>query len=418
MAHSPYEIRYIEKGKRPCRAVKAKFEMKKFTRSSAALAALLVAGMATTPICAEGKVYTPVSGTNTTFDTTIYMKDAASVPNVTFKYAVTQGTDQNADTAGKNLAVHKGNDGITSTGMPTIADITFTAGDAKTATDGTAIKKEGTVDFSGVKFMEPGVYRYVVTETGDAQGITHEDNNKKQEDRVKALDVYVTDVDGALKVSAYVMHDNETDKAAQLDESKKLDDKDTNFEHLLTTSDVELSKKVTGNQGSRDEYFQFTVKIAGADKGTKFIVDLANADKTTKTNGVNTVTHENPEMLTAGEDGTLTQDFWIQNGQSIKIQGLGGSTGYTVTEAENAYKTNIAVTGDTKNGEANIAAVDGKVVTDAAVSEDTVVAYTNDKSGAVPTGLIMSIGGPAAIALLGGVGLVTINARKKKEDEE
>lgn len=396
--------------------------MKKFTRSSAALAALLVAGMATTPICAAGNngtTYDPVVGSNTTFKTTIYMRDTAKVPNITFKYAVTAGAAQNASAG--NLAVLAGDDKVTSTGLPTIEDIVFTADDTKD-TSGTFIEKTGTVDFSGVTYKEPGVYRYVVKESGEAQGVTHEDNAKpthKAEDRTKALDVYVTDDGhGKLVVSAYVMHDNETDKAAQLDETKKLDDKDTNFEHLLTTSDVELSKKVTGNQGSRDEYFQFTVKIAGADKGTKFIVDLANADKTTKTNGVNTVTHENPEMLTAGEDGTLTQDFWIQNGQSIKIQGLAGSTGYTVTEAENAYKTNIAVTGDTKNGEANIAAVDGKVVTDAAVSEDTVVAYTNDKSGAVPTGLIMSIGGPAAIALLGGVGLVTINARKKKEDEE
>lgn len=390
------------------------------TKLSSASAAIVIAGLAATPVCAAGKTYEPVKGTNTTFDTTIYMRDTAKVPNITFHYGVTAGAPQAASVG--NLAVLAGDDKVTSTGLPTIADITFAAGDAKTATDGTAIKKTGTVDFSGVTYKEPGVYRYVVKETGEAQGVTHEDNAKpthKAEDRTKALDVYVTDDGtGKLVVSGYVMHDNETDKAAQLDETKELDDKDTNFEHLLTTSDVVLSKKVTGNQGSRDEYFKFTVNIKGADKGTQYIVNLANADATTTKNGVNTETHVNPALLTAGEDGTLTQEFWIQNGQSIKIQGLGGSTGYTVTEAENAYKTNIALTGDTKNGEADIAAVDGKVVTDAAVSEDTTVAYTNDKSGAVPTGLIMSIGGPAAIALLGGVGLVTINARKKKEDEE
>lgn len=384
------------------------------TKLSSASAAIVIAGLAATPVCAAGTTYAPVNGANTKFNTTIYMRDTAKVPNVTFHYGVTAGAGQEASAG--NLAVLAGDDKVTSTGLPTIKDIVFTADDTKD-TSGTFIEKTGTVDFSGVTYKEPGVYRYVVTETGEAQGVTHEDKAHKQEVRAKALDVYVTDDGhGNLVVSGYVMHDNVNAKAEQLGETKKLADKDINFEHLLTTSDVTLSKTVTGNQGSRDEYFQFTVKIAGADKGTKFIVDLANADKTTKTNGVNTVTHENPEMLTAGEDGTITQDFWIQNGQSIKIQGLGGSTGYTVTEAENAYKTNIAVTGDTKNGEANIAAVDGKVVTDAAVSEDTVVAYTNDKSGAVPTGLIMSIGGPAAIALLGGVGLVTIKAKKKEEE--
>ena len=388
------------------------------TKLSSASAAIVIAGLAATPVCAAGTTYAPVKGTNTTFDTTIYMRDTAKVPNVTFHYGVTAGTPQ-AASAG-NLAVLAGDDKVTSTGLPTIADITFAAGDTKTATDGTAIKKTGTVDFSGVTYTEPGVYRYVVKETGEAQGVTHEDNAKpthKAEDRTKALDVYVTDDGhGKLVVSGYVMHDNEGAKAAQLAETKKLDDKDTNFEHLLTTSDVVLSNKVTGNQGSRDEYFKFTVNIKGADKGTQYIVDLSNADATTKANGVNTETHVNPALLTA-TDGTLTQDFWIQNGQSIKIQGLGAKTGYTVTEAENAYETNIAVTGDATNATENdIAALTAKTVTDKAVTKDTTVAYTNDKSGAVPTGLIMSIGGPAAIALLGGVGLVTIKAKKKEEE--
>ncbi len=393
-------------------------------KTTAVLTALLVAGMTTTPVMAEssttkGFTYTPVTGTNTTFDTTIYMRDTAKVPNITFKYAVAAGAAQNADTAGKNLAVLAGNDGVTSIGLPTIDDIVFIANDAKAAdgADRALIKKTGTVNFSGVTYKEPGVYRYVVTETGEAQGVTHEDKAQKQEDRVKALDVYVTD-DGAgkLVVSGYVMHDNEGAKAAQLDATKRLDDKDTNFEHLLTTSDVVLSKKVTGNQGSRDEYFKFTVNIKGADKGTQYIVDLGNADATTKKNGVNTETHVNPALLTAGEDGTLTQDFWIQNGQSIKIQGLAGKTGYTVTEAENAYKTNIAVTGDTKNGEADIAAVDGKVVTDAAVTADTTVAYTNEKSGAVPTGIVMPIAGATSIMLIGGVGVGYFILKNKKRE--
>ena len=375
-----------------------------------ASAAILAAGLAATPVCAAGTTYEPVKGASTTFTKTIKMRATAKVPNVTFKYAVTAGAKQGASDG--NLAVLAGNDGITSDGLPTIEDVTFTANDEKPG-DGTSVTKTATVDFSKVSYKEPGVYRYVITESGSAQGLS------TTEDQTKALDVYVTDVDGVLKVSAYVMHNNEDAAAKQLggaDGAVKLDDKDVDFEHTLTTSDVTLSKKVTGNQGSRDEYFKFTVNIKGADKGTQYIVDLSHADPTTTTNGVNRETHVNKSLLTVGEDGTLTEDFWIQNGQSIKIQGLGGSTGYTVTEAENAYKTNIAVTGDTKNGEADIAAVDGKVVTDAAVSEDTTVAYTNDKSGAVPTGLIMSIGGPAAIALLGGVGLVTIKAKKKEEE--
>lgn len=383
-------------------------------KTTAVLTALLVAGMATTPVMAAGTTYTPVNGATTTFDTTIYMRNTAKVPNVTFKYAVAAGAAQTASDG--NLAVLAGNDHVTSEGLPTIADITFAASDAKAA-DGLSIKKTGTVDFSGVTYKEPGVYRYVVTETGDAQGVTHEDKANKKEDRVKALDVYVTDNAGKLVVSGYVMHDDEAAKAVQLDAEKKLDDKDTNFEHLLTTSDVVLSKKVTGNQGSRDEYFKFTVNIKGADKGTQFIVDLGNADAETKTTGVNTEKHTNPALLTAGEDGTLTQDFWIQNGQSIKIQGLGAKTGYTVTEAENAYKTNIAVTGDATNeAENDIATVAAKAVADKAVTKDTTVAYTNDKSGAVPTGIIMPIAGATSIMLIGGAGVGYFILKNKKRE--
>ncbi len=278
--------------------------------------------------------------------------------------------------------------------------------------------KHGTVNFAGVTYKEPGVYRYVVTETGEAQGVTHEDDAHNQEDRKKALDVYVTDNgNGKLVVSAYVMHNDESAKVAQLDTEKELDDKDTNFEHFLTTSDVTLSKKVTGNQGSRDEYFQFTVDIKGADAGTQFIVDLANADTKTKVNGVNKETHDNPALLTAGADGTLSQDFWIKNGQSIKIQGLGAKTGYTVTEADNAYKTNIAVTGDATNETENdIAAVAAKAVTDKAVLKDTKVAYTNEKAGAVPTGIVMPIAGATSIMLIGGAGVGYFILKNKKRE--
>lgn len=381
-------------------------------KTTAVLTALLVAGMATTPVMAAGgTTYAPVNGASTTFTKTIKMKATAKVPNVTFKYAVAAGTAQAASDG--NLAVLAGNDTVTSTGLPTIKDVVFTANDEKPG-DGTSVTKTATVDFSKVSYKEPGVYRYVITESGSAQGLS------TTEDQTKALDVYVTDVDGVLKVSAYVMHNNEDAAAKQLggaDGAVKLDDKDVDFEHTLTTSDVTFSKKVTGNQGSRDEYFQFTVNIKNAEPGTQFIVDLANADETTTTNGVNTTAHTNPKLLTADEHGAVTHDFWIQNGQSIKIQGLAGETGYTVTEAENAYKTNIAVTGDATNEvENDIATVDKKTVTDKAVTKDTTVAYTNDKSGAVPTGIIMPIAGATTIMLIGGAGVGYFILKNKKRE--
>ena len=370
------------------------------TKISGASAALLAAGMAVTPVCAAGTTYTAVTGTETSFTTTVNFKASANVPNVTFKYGVTAGAAQDASDG--NLAIYAGDDGVTSEGLPTIDDVVFSASDAKT-TDTTAVKT-AKVDFSGVSFKEPGVYRYVVTETGDAQGISSE------EDKVKALDVYVTDNNGVLEVSGYVMHNDETAKAEKLDATKQLSDKDTDFEHSLASSDLTISKAVAGNQASHDEYFAFTVKLSGADAGTKYTVDLSGADAETSTNGINTETHENPSELVADADGKVTATFWIQNGQQVVVKGIGSSTAYEVSEAYGDYTPSVEVTGDTEGS-----AVDTATATDTAITADTTLAYTNTKSGAVPTGLFMGVGGAAAITLIGVVG---IGSKFKKKDEE
>lgn len=367
-------------------------------------AAALVAAMSTMPVMAESSTYTAVAGTKTEFTKTIKLSATANVPNVTFSYAVAAGAAQEASTG--NLAIFAGNDGVTSKGLPSIADITFAANDAKDA-GGTSIQKTGTVDFSGVTFNEPGVYRYVVTEAGSAQGLT------TTEDQTKAIDVYVVDNNGALEVAGYVMHDEEDAKAAQLNETKELDDKDTDFEHVYTTSDLTISKTVTGNQASHDEYFKFTVEITGAEAGTKFSVDLSDADTTTKTNGINTEAHTNPAELVADGTGSVTGEFWVQHDQSIKIEGLAGSTAYDIVEANGSYKTTIEVTGDTEDVKN-----EAPEVKDTAIKADTTVAYTNDKSGAIPTGVFMTVGGSAAVTLLAGTGIVLHMNKKKKEDEE
>ena len=376
---------------------------------SCASAVLASAAMATAPVFAEGVTYTPIAGTNTTFTKTISMRETANVPNVTFHYAVAAGAAQPASNG--KLAVFAGNDADKTNGkLPTIADITFTASDAK-ETDKLSAKHTGTIDFSGVQYKEPGVYRYVITESGTCQGLSTE------EDQTKAVDVYVIDNNGILEVAGYVMHNDEGAAAEQLSETKRLDDKDLDFLHTLTTSDVVLSKTVTGNQGSHDEYFKFTVKITGADPNTKFSVDLANADATTKTNGINLEAHTNPDVIVAGADGSVTQDFWLQHNQSIKIEGLAANTGYNVVEDNGSYKTTTAVTGDTTNVATNdIATGNGATVTDAEVKADTTVAYTNNKQGAIPTGLFMSVGGAAVVTLLGGAGIATMVMRKKEEE--
>ena len=372
------------------------------TKISSASAALLAAGIAVTPVCAAGITYTPVTGESTSFTSTINVSATANVPNVTFSYDVAAGAAQAASDG--NLAIYAGNDGTTSVGLPSIANVTFSAADAKT-TD-TTVVKEATVDFSGVSFKEPGVYRYVVTESGSAQGITSE------EDKIKALDVYVTDNNGVLEVSGYVMHNDENSAAKKLDATARLDDKDVDFEHSLATSDLTISKTVTGNQASHDEYFEFTVALSGADEGAKYTVDLSAADATTSTNGINTEAHTNPAEIVIGADGSATATFWIQHGQSVVIQGIGNNTKYEITEANRDYEVSEEVTGDED------AVKEGAKVTDDKLTADTEVAYTNSKSGAVPTGLFMGVGGASVMLIGSGLAIGAMAKNKKKKDEE
>lgn len=403
----------------------------------AALTAAMGAGVmlsTVSPVFAAGRDYTPINGTNTTFEKTIELDNEANVPNVTYSYAVAGGTAIAGDGSTK-LNVFAGNDGVRTTGLPTIADITFAAGDTDGRTAGIGddqgkIVKTATMDFSGVSFKEPGVYRYNVTESGAVQGVTEKGTVQKDDgsveavaDRTFACDVYVEDDGtGALQVAGYVLHNDEDADAAKLDATTELGDKITGLKAIYTTSDLTLSKTVTGNQGSRDEYFPFDVTLSGAVKGTQFTVDLANADATTVVTPFNADTHENPAMLTAGEDGNVTQRYWLRDGQSIIIRGIAGETAYSITETENAgdvgYTTSVVTTGDAMNGATDISAVDGKIVSDDTITTDTTSAYTNHKSGAIPTGVVMAVGGASAVTLLGGVGVATILMKRKKEDED
>ena len=403
----------------------------------AAATAAMGAGMILTsvsPVFAAGKDYAPINGTSTTFEKTIELDNEANVPNVTYSYGVAGGTAIAGDGSTK-LNVFAGNDGVRTNGLPTIADITFAAGDTDGRVNGSGsdqgkIVKTATMDFSGVSFKEPGVYRYNVTESGAVQGVEEKGTVQKADgsteavaDRTFACDVYVEDDGtGTLQVVGYVLHNDESADAAKLDSTIELGDKITGLKAVYTTSDLTISKTVTGNQGSRDEYFPFTVTLTGAVKGSQFNVDLSGADATTVVTPFNADTHENPAMLTAGEDGNVTQRYWLRDGQSIVIRGIAGETAYSISEAENAgdvgYTTSIITAGDTMNGDTDIAAVDGKDVADGAITADTTSAYTNHKSGAIPTGVVMAVGGAGAVTLLGGVGLATIMMKRKKEDKE
>ena len=383
--------------------------MKKHARFLATLLAAVLLVAAALPSAFAFK-YTAVAGKSTTFDKYLVMDVDANVPNATFAFTVAPGTAIAATE--DRVAVLAG------IGIPTIADVTFaptdstTAGlpsDTDTATAGQQYATQtATVDFSGISFTEPGIYRYIVTETATTnQGVTND------ESATRTLDVYVTDNDGALEVSSYVLHTGTDAPAAGTDKGSadvsntgdKLGDKSAGYTNTYDTSNLTFSKTVSGNQASRDKYFAFTVTIRGAVAGTVYDVDLTKADVNISANPNDATTCignavTQPQRLTVPADGTVTQVFYLQHGQEITIKGLAKGTEYAVTENPEDYKRTAP---DNASG--------------TIVSEDVTAAFTNTRSGVIPTGVLLTVAPFAAIMAVGAVGILVMVGKKRKRAE-
>ena len=384
-----------------------------------------------TTVFAAGTNYgVTIEGTKTTtFDKFLVMDNQANVPNATFTYAVTAGNAKAYDVDGKKFQVLAGVDAdkitMAGVGTNTANTIAYTPADTTANDENTMVKnydkttekyalKTATLNFSKVQFTEPGVYRYIITESGTNQAITND------ADLTRVLDVYVndasTETEKKLTIAGYVLHSNENDEpdvAAGENAGSTgayVATKSQGFTNEYDTSDLTFKKEVAGNQASHDKYFKFTVKITDAVKGTVYTVDVTGADDQSKTNAATIAENagkENVKTMTVGADGTISQDFYLQHGQEIKIQGIAKDTKYDVTENKEDYKSEAkAVTGYTDD-------VNGTIV-----STDLKTSYKNTRDGVIPTGVIMTVAPFAAVTLLGAAGMVTIKMRKKEDDAE
>lgn len=197
--------------------------------------------------------------------------------------------------------------------------------------------------------------------------------------------------------------------------------KSVGFKNTYSTHDLTFNKTVEGNQGSKDKYFKFTVDISNAVAGTKYDVDLTNADASVPSTNLNSATdssyagNNNPTTITVGTEGTITQDFYLQHGQSITIKGIADGTAYTITEAQEDYTPSAVVTGDDEG----ITNSDNSVA-DTALKADTDVAFTNNRKGVIPTGILVSIAPVAIIGLIviGGIVFLIVKNKRRESEED
>ncbi len=403
--------------------------------------------------------YTPVSGssaTNPTFQKYMIMRAGDTTPQATFKYTVSKGNARSTNTS--DNSVMEVREGVSAEKIK-VTDAVFTAGQTTSSTaaatqidvqrtDRNAIGLDTdkgekfavsscTVDFSSVSFPEPGIYRYKITETAsasdEAKGILHDSDT----DRI--MDVYVTDNSGALKVSAYVLHMEDSDVAIGTgmgsndvsENGKPLQDKTDGFTSEYKSDDLVFTQSVNGNQASKDKYFAMTVELGNLTPGDQYVVSLADDGNANTSDGkadaqisanpnaattVITSAVTQPALLTAGSEGTVSQTFYLQDGQSVALRGIPANGTYTVNENAEDYKaTGAAVSGYTdavSSGKKGISAIDK--------NHDQVIktSYMNQRAGIVPTGVLASVL-PGTLILCGGsLGIIILVARSHRRKEE
>ena len=378
--------------------------------------------MSAVPVCAADNSYIGVAGESAKFDKYLVMDKEANVPNASFTYTIEPGTAKTYSVEGKKFEVLAGVGTPSMTDEDTTIDgyqlvfkptdtlnTTLQTGDQVKDFDANKqgyAKKTSTVDFSGVTFTEPGIYRYVITETGTNQAVTNDTNDKRY------LDVYVTDDNGELKVSGYILHATDSEVGmgdSQGSDGKQTDNKSQGFTNTYDTSNLTFKKEVSGNQASHDKYFEFTVEIKDAVPGTVYNVDITGATATSGGNAATIAANANKAnvtQLTVGADGKVTQKFYLQHGQYITIQGIAKDSTYTVTENKEDYKSEAAVVEGYKDP-----------TTGTVVSTDLNTSYLNTREGTIPTGVIMTVAPFAAVTLLGGLGFAKLSMKKRRDDE-
>lgn len=416
------------------------YELKKYKLAAALAACVMVVSQLAVPnVAAAGDTIDSVQ-----IKKYLVIKKNVTAPTVSFTYTLASGTAIPAtDTtheikAGPDGAVFASTGGTSMTvvfapddaltpesSAPSGSTIQFATADTS---DEAYVEKDITVDLSGVTFPAAGIYRYIITEqTPEATGITYDSVNKRY------IDVFVHKYDQGEddKYVAYTAIVKLNDGAPDTEGKADAATKSTGFTNRYATDNLSFSKEVTGNQSSFNQYFKFTVKLTGSlstvsgdthvklggvfdAKPAESMATVYDGDVMARANSIETFDDEGESIYTKRSYVTLSQliegkDFYLKGGQSISLTGLPTGMGYVVTEVEEDYTPSVEVTGDedcSKNENS---------VTDSALTQNTNLAFINERSGIIPaTGVAAAFALPVAVLLAGIAGIVLLVLKRLK----
>ena len=363
----------------------------------------------------------------TNFDAALILDQNASVPNASVAFTAAAGTGM-AAVQGTSLEVlaPTAENGVT--GTPTVGSAAFAAGDATvTEADGItiaanqkAVVKPVSIDFNGVTFAQPGVFRYLITEPSTGSGLTYDTQLGDAENGVRyqrVLDVYVQRVDNAdtgatsYQIAGYVFHEVANAPAVGATAAA---DKSSGFVHEYDTKTVTLESRAAGNQSSIDKYFAYTITVQNPNNSVFTVsADWINAaDALNPTANPATkydtaaITAANTAEWSSNADGSLSKTIYLRNGQKVELDGIPAGATYAISVADEDYSPSWAIGGD--NGTTN--ATGDRVLN---AMEDVV--FTLTREGVVPTGVMLSA--VPGLIIMAGALVAVVAMRKRKEDQ-
>ena len=379
---------------------------------------MLLVALSAIPAFAAYSYSAPEDNLTFSFNTRLVMDAGDTTPNVTFTYSIAPGSAISADTSDNTVMQV-----LAGVGTPTIGSAVFTPS-TTTTSNGTGLVATAPVglNFTGVPFDEPGIYRYIITQTGNSTHTTNGITHDAQATRV--LDVYVVDTNGELEIASYVLHTDVSNIAIGSNmgsddvenQGDAVANKSTGYTNTLATKDLKISMGVTGNQASRNKYFAVTVQVSDVTANDSFIVSLANdsngntndgnADATIVPNSATIYGELSNSTTVSGTELINGKTFYLHNGQNIVIRGLSPNATYTVTQNAEDY-AGAVMTGKTNSG---------KIGTVAGSNKMAEAGFTNTRDGVIPTGVMVSVAGGVTLVATAMIALLILGRRK--EDEE
>ena len=331
--------------------------MKKRTGKTVLAVLLILIGIAALSRLRAGAegFFTPVNGGEFSFDETVTQRADASLAELSIDYTLSPGSESAAE-EGK-LAIYSGEDDARIFGVPEIVNPQLRFGeedeaDAVYLEDGTkSVTKAVRLDFSGVEFSKPGIYRWILHEECSVSSLSGDD---------LVLDVYIfsdEETEGVLYVGGYVLHQSLSAPdydSTPGEESASQEAKVDGHLHMLEHEKLTVCKTVDGTHGSPEKYFAVTVK-AQVEDGVICKVDMSEAESAPQENEVTAYSEETMaegnsiERLSA-EELAEGHTFYLRHGQSVTIEGLKKGTSYEVTEEEEEYDSTVP---DNAAGEIN-----------------------------------------------------------------